>query len=75
MQYRGMKKIFNSVFFLFLLQLAQAQQPVSKDSIMITVFLKHQQDKNLDSLQRIQQKNKFTEQFPPQTARVVPGTS
>lgn len=49
-----------------------AQQKESKsDSIMVTIFLKHQQDKNLDSLQAIQQKNKFLEMFPPSSARVV----
>src|SRR4051812_34741593 len=34
----------------------KAQEVISsdKDSILITVFLKHQQDKNLDSLQKIQ---------------------
>lgn len=48
------------------------QQKDSKsDSIMVTIFLKHQQDKNLDSLQAIQQKNKFLEMFPPSSARVV----
>ncbi|MFT3826331.1 MAG: hypothetical protein QM731_20580 [Chitinophagaceae bacterium] len=48
-----------------------AQTQNASDSIMITVFLKHQQDKNLDSLQKIQRQNKFAEQFPPKTARVV----
>lgn len=38
---------------------------------MVTIFLKHQQDKNLDSLQAIQKKNKFAEMFPPKGARVV----
>ncbi len=38
-----------------------AQQ--SQDSIMITIFLKHQEDKNLDSIQGIQKKNHFGELF------------
>ncbi|QMU29133.1 hypothetical protein [Adhaeribacter radiodurans] len=38
---------------------------------MITIFLKHQQDKNLDSLRKIQLRNKFIERFPPKSARVV----
>ncbi len=41
------------------------------DSVMITIFLKHQQDKNLKQLQEIQSTNKFLEQFPPKEARVV----
>ena len=38
---------------------------------MITIFLKHQEDKNLDSLQAIQKINHFGELFPPKSARVV----
>ncbi|MDQ3291039.1 MAG: hypothetical protein M3Q05_07085 [Bacteroidota bacterium] len=45
--------------------------PVVNDSILITIFLKHQQDKNLDSLRKIQVRNKFLERFPPKSARVV----
>ena len=48
---------------------AHAQQ--SQDSIMITIFLKHQEDKNFDSLQTIQKKNHFGELFPPKSARIV----
>ena len=43
----------------------------ASDSIMITIFLKHQQDKSLKQLQEIQEKNKFLEMFPPKEARVV----
>jgi len=51
----------------------KAQEIVAsdKDSIMITIFLRHQQDKNLDSLQAIQARNKFSSMFPPKSARVV----
>ena len=38
---------------------------------MITIFLKHQEDKNLDSIQAIQNKNHFSELFPPKSARVI----
>ena len=38
---------------------------------MITIFLKHQKDKDLDSLQAIQKKNNFSGLFPPASARVV----
>lgn len=44
--------------------------PVS-DSVMITVFLKHQQDKSLDEIQQIQRENGFYQNFPPPFARVV----
>jgi hypothetical protein len=58
---------------LFFGQNVFAQQPSSpaNDSIMITIFLMHQRDKNLDSLQAIQKKNKFPQMFPPACARVV----
>ena len=51
----------------------QAQETISssKDSILITIFLKHQQDKNLDSLQVIQQQHHFAAMFPPKSARVI----
>ena len=43
----------------------------SSDSIMITIFLKYQQDKSLKQIQEIQTQNKFLEMFPPKEARVV----
>jgi len=48
-----------------------AQKPKATDSVMITIFLKHQQNKNLDSLQAIQKQHKFGALFPPAGARVV----
>ncbi len=51
-------------------QVATAVQ-ASSDSIMITIFLKHQQDKSLKQIQEIQTQNKFLEMFPPKEARVV----
>lgn len=50
---------------------AQTGKVKSADSLMITIFLKHQKDKNLDSLQAIQKQNKFGELFPIKSARVV----
>ncbi|GEO02775.1 hypothetical protein AAE02nite_04390 [Adhaeribacter aerolatus] len=38
---------------------------------MITIFLKHQQDKNLKEIQKVQESNKLWEIFPPKEARVV----
>ena len=61
------------IALLFFSQLTIAQQaPASPgDSILITIFLKHQQDKNLDSLRIIQKQNHFNELFPPKSARVI----
>jgi len=50
---------------------ATAQTRTPGDSVMVTIFLKHQQDKNLDSLQAIQKKNKFDQLFPPKGSHVV----
>ncbi|WP_034256844.1 hypothetical protein [Adhaeribacter aquaticus] len=44
---------------------------VSSDSVMITIFLKHQQDKSLKEIQKKQEENKLWEQFPPKEARVI----
>lgn len=59
------------ILLLCLAGLSGLAQTRSADSVMITVFLKHQEDKNLDSLQTIQKKNKFGAMFPPAGARVV----
>ena len=64
-----MKQIVILIYILILGIVVHAQQ--SQDSIMITIFLKHQEDKNLDSLQAIQKKNHFSELFPPKSARVI----
>lgn len=50
---------------------AQATAQAASDSIMITIFLKHQQDKNLQQIRTIQTQNKFLDMFPPKEARVV----
>ena len=52
-----------------------AQKPKVADWVMITIFFKHQQDKNLDSLQAIQKKNKFGALFPPAGVGSYPGMS
>ena len=59
------------VTFLFSSSSLAQTKAVANDSILITIFLRHQQDKNLDSLQKIQQKNKFRDLFPPKSARVI----
>lgn len=38
---------------------------------MITVFLKHQQDKSLNEIQKKQEENKLWDIFPPKQSRVV----
>ncbi len=48
-------------------------QPVG-DSVLVTVILKHQQDKNLPEIRRILEAQGFWDIFPPQDARVVSWT-
>ena len=48
-------------------------QPIS-DSILVTVILKHQQDKNLPEIRRVLEAQGFWDIFPPQDARVVSWT-
>lgn len=38
---------------------------IDSDSVLVTIILKHQQDKNLTELKRIQDENKFWQTFPP----------
>jgi hypothetical protein len=67
-----MKTICLTAIALLVLNIhGMAQQSKAADSVMITIFLKHQEDKNLDSIQAIQKKNKFDQLFPPKSARVV----
>ena len=67
-----MRSILSGLIFILLVHTtAHAQTGNPADSVMITIFLKHQQDKNLDSIQTIEKKNKFLELFPPKGARIV----
>ena len=50
---------------------AQNQVGPAADSVLITVFLKHQQDKSLKQLQAIQEQNNLWGMFPPKQTRVV----
>jgi hypothetical protein len=50
---------------------AQSSKNSDSDSIMITVFLKHQQDKSLTEIQKKQEENKLWDMFPPKQSRVV----
>jgi len=52
--------------------LVSAQETTQpSDSIMITIMLKHHQDKNIEELREIRNKNGFLEKFPPSSARVI----
>ncbi len=44
------------------------------DSVMVTIILKHQQDKNLPEIRRILEAQGFWDIFPPEDARVVSWT-
>ncbi len=61
--------------FVLLTMEANAQQSdpyvLDSDSLMLTVILKHQQNKTVDSIQSINFKNQFYKQFPPKEARVL----
>ena len=66
------------VFFLLLIiscagisLFAQPSKGATADSVIITVFLKHQQDKSLKQLQQIEDQNKLWDMFPPKEARVI----
>ena len=47
------------------------QLATPSDSIMITIMMKHHQDKNIEELREIRNKNGFLENFPPASARVI----
>ncbi len=68
-----MKTIFLFVFIISFTEkaLAQSAKDSGSDSIMITVFLKHQQDKSLTEIQKKQEENKLWDMFPPKQSRVV----
>lgn len=48
--------------------------PVSNDSVLVTIILKHQQNKNLPEIRRILEAQGFWDMFPPAEARVVSWT-
>ena len=83
-----LKKILFLVSILFAIaQTGLAQQPtvpegpsttaapvVQADSVLVTVILKHQQDKNLPEIRRILEAQGFWDIFPPEDVRVVTWT-
>lgn len=81
------KFIFLAVIVIGSAQIGLAQQPTTPegpsttasnvpeaDSVLITVILKHQQDKNLPEIRRILEAQGFWDIFPPQDVRVVSWT-
>ena len=48
-----------------------AELKAESDSLMITIFMKHHQDKNIEELREIRDKNGFLVNFPPPSAKVV----
>lgn len=65
-------KLFIFLFaFLIVNAPIQAQSTTVSDSVMITIFLKHQQDKSLKKIQEVQEENKLWDMFPPKEARVI----
>jgi len=66
-----MKKAALFIFLFTLSQVTQAQEEPKNDSIMITIMIKHHQEKYIDELVEIREKNGFTENFPPASAKVV----
>jgi len=59
------------ILFPFLSNAQQSSGDNPSDSIMISIMLKHHQDKNIEELREIREKNGFLEDFPPQSAKVV----
>ncbi|QJD98493.1 hypothetical protein HH214_20150 [Mucilaginibacter robiniae] len=61
--------IITLLIFIFVTSATQAQK--AADSTMLTIFLKHQEDKNLKEINAKLDANQFHEMFPPKFARVV----
>lgn len=69
-----MKALLITLSFLSLAVLSFGQAPkdeTESDSLMITIFMKHHQDKNIEELKEIRNKNGFLKDFPPPSAKVV----
>ncbi|MFZ4634303.1 MAG: hypothetical protein ACOYNO_08875 [Saprospiraceae bacterium] len=48
-----------------------AVESAASDSVLVTIILKHQQDKNLQELRRILEAQGFWDMFPPEDAKVL----
>lgn len=49
---------------------SQENHTIESDEILITVILKHQQDKNLTELQKKMDSNRFWQSFPPEDIKI-----
>jgi len=54
---------------------AQTPPDPSKGTILLTIFLRHDQSKTLDEINAQLQKNRYYEKFPRRAWRSSPGTS
>ncbi len=81
------KILFCLALFVLFMKSATAQNPTAPegpstqapvvagvDSVLVTVILKHQQDKNLPEIRRILEAQGFWDIFPPQDVQVVSWT-
>jgi hypothetical protein len=59
------------LFAAALLAPASPRAAEEQPSILLTIFLRHDQSHSLDALQAIQKRNRFLERFPPQGVEVV----
>ena len=67
------------IITLFILSILMLGQPalskedhtINSDEILITVILKHQQDKNLTELQKKMDTNRFWQSFPPEGIKIA----
>lgn len=67
-----MKKLLLTAVMLSLLAAGTyAQKAQANDSTMLTIFLRHQEDKNLKEINAKLAANGYNQQFPPKFARVV----
>ena len=69
-----MSKFLMLLIFIFMSFTSQAEPELNKqpnDSILLTVFLKHNQNNNFDEFQKILEEQQFFEKFPPEGVTVV----
>lgn len=66
---------FSIIILFFVVSLSAASDSLKheqpKDSILLTVILKHNQSNNFDEFQKILEEQKFFEKFPPEGVSVV----
>ena len=66
-----MKKLFLSVLVVQLLLSVRSHSAQAPDSILLTIFLKHDQSLNLTEIQKLQEEQGFWKAFPPEGTTVV----